>query len=58
MKSEAIEFKSDRVKVSGPRVDGSWVVCFDAGEYEQEKIAELLKIPQQTVLRVVVKVEK
>lgn len=50
-----ISFSADKVKVSGPRVDGSFTVSFDVGEYEQEKIAELLRIPQQTPLQIRVK---
>ena len=58
MKGKTIELTSDKVRVSGPRVDGSFTVSFDVGEYEQAKVAELLRIPQQTVLKVVVKVEE
>ena len=58
MKPKVIEFGADRVRVSGPRVDGSLVVSFETGEDEQEKIAELLKILQQTLLKVRVEVTR
>ena len=51
-----VEFHADKVKLSGPKLDGSWTVSFETGEYEQEKLAELLKIPQQTALRVTVEI--
>lgn len=51
-----ISFGADKVKIRGPRVDGSWVVTFETGEYEQDKIAELLKIPQNTEIKVIVEV--
>lgn len=51
---KSIELNADKVKVRGPRVDGSWVISFETGEYEQEKIAQLLTIPQQTPLKLTV----
>jgi len=50
-----LSFVADKVKIFGPKVDGSFTVSFEVGEYEQEKIAELLRIPQQTPLRIRVK---
>lgn len=53
MKSKAIEFGADSVRISGPRrTDGAYTVSFETGEYERERIADLLRIPQQTALRV------
>ena len=37
-----IEFVSDKWKISGPRIDGTFVVSFELGEYQKEKIAELV----------------
>lgn len=51
-----IEFGADGVKVSGPNKDGGYTVTFSSGEYMQDQIAELLRIPQQTVLKVIVEV--
>ena len=50
----SIRFSADKVKVFGPKVDGSFTVTFDVGEYEQKKVAELLGIPQQTMLSVTI----
>ena len=53
-----IEFKADRIKVSGPKIDGSYTIVFEVGEYEQKKVAELLKLPQMTILSITVESEK
>lgn len=37
-----IKLISDKVTVRGPKVDGSYVLNFEFGEYERKKIAELL----------------
>jgi hypothetical protein len=47
-----IAFSADKVKVNGPRADGSYAITFETGEYEQEKVAEILKLPTQTALHV------
>jgi hypothetical protein len=52
-----IEFGADGVKVSGPNKDGGYTVTFSTGEYMQNQIAELLRIPQQTALKVVVEID-
>ena len=49
-----ISFRADSVKVTGPHVDGSYRVSFSTGEYERERVAEILKIPPQTELEVIV----
>lgn len=49
---------ADKVKISGPRVDGSYTVTFEVGEYMVESISELIKVPQQTNIKVRVEVEK
>lgn len=56
--SEVIEFGADKVKVNGPLTGGEYSITFYTGEYEREKAAELLKVPQETFLRVSVRVEK
>ncbi len=53
---EKIEFGADKVSISGPSVDGGFRITFSTGEYEQDNIAELLRIPQQTALRVIVEI--
>jgi len=49
-----VTFNADKLRISGPKVDGSYSVTFETGEYEQQKIAELLTIPQQTPMTVIV----
>lgn len=36
-----IEFTADRVKISGPRVDGSYTVTLEVGEYAYDQIKDL-----------------
>lgn len=36
------EFIADKVKLSGPKIDGSWQVSFEVGEYQAEKLIPLL----------------
>lgn len=50
-----ISFTSDKVRINGPKVDGSYTVTFDVGEYNQEQVAKLLIIPQMTELNIEVK---
>jgi len=52
-----IEFGADGYKIIGPDRDGGYKITFTTGEYEQNKIAELFKIPQQTALKVSVKTD-
>lgn len=53
-----IEFTADSVKFSGPMVDGGGKVTFDIGEYMIGKAIELLKLPQQTALKITVETIK
>ena len=39
-----IEFKADKVDLGRRRVDNSRDVIFNVGEYQQNELAELLKI--------------
>jgi hypothetical protein len=47
-----IDLIADKITIRGPAVDGSYKVTFDAGEYQQVNVAELLKIPQGTTIKV------
>jgi hypothetical protein len=49
---EEIVLLADKIKFSGPRVDGSYSVTLETGEYEQGKIAQLMALPQQTPLKI------
>lgn len=48
------ELIADKIKVSGPSIDGGWKVTFEVGEYMQEQVANLLKVPQQQSVKVMV----
>jgi hypothetical protein len=52
--TKQITFSSDRITTRGPSVDGGYTVSFAVGQYMQHKVAELLSIPQQTVITVTV----
>lgn len=54
--AEAVTFLADKLKIVGPKVDGSLSVTLDTGEYEQEKVAELLKLPTGTPLKVTIEI--
>lgn len=41
-----IELLADAVKITGPRIDGSYALTFSCGAYMKEAIAELLKMPE------------
>ena len=47
-----IEFTADKISFRGPTVDGGYKMVIDVGEYEAKMIAELIKIPQQTMLKI------
>lgn len=50
---DKINFSSDKVSLSGPRVDGTYRVTFDVGEYELENIKDLVTV-RDTALYVTV----
>ena len=52
-----ITFKADRVKISGPRVDESYVISFETGEYERTSLAELFLVEADKILEVSVRVK-
>jgi len=51
-----IEFKADKVSLSGPKIDGSYKVSFDVGEYQLENIKDLVTI-KDCVLSIKVEVD-
>lgn len=53
-----VTFTADKIRISGPKIDGSYNVTFETGEYEQQNIAEILKLPQQQAVEVSVHVRK
>lgn len=56
--TQKIEILADGYSVSGPRADGSIKFTFSTGEYEMAKVAELLKIPRDTALKVSIEYPK
>jgi len=52
-----INFKSDKVLLRGPRVDGTYVVSFEVGEYELENIKDLITA-RDCILDIKIKIEK
>ena len=53
-----IILQADRVKVNGPRIDGSYTVTFECGEYMNKEISKLFLIPQGTMIELKVKYEE
>ncbi len=54
-----IELTADRCQITGPRSsDGTYKVMFEFGEYMAEQVAELLKIPQGTTIKVKVEYDR
>lgn len=51
-----LEFIADKVRINGPKVDGGYSVTFEVGDYEQDKVASLLTIPQGEAIQISVEV--
>ena len=39
-----IEFIADKVKINGPKIDGTYTITFDVGEYAYDQIMHLPKM--------------
>lgn len=39
-----IEFTADSIKISGPKIDGSYNLILEVGEYEKDKILEVMRL--------------
>ena len=52
-----IEFSADSVDVSRKKLDGSRQVVLTVGEYEVNKIAGLLLVPESKIIKVKLEVE-
>ena len=46
-----VNFNSDKIKVNGPKVDGTWTLSFELGEYEQGEVAKLMTIRQGKIIK-------
>lgn len=51
-----LDFIADKVRINGPKVDGGYSVTFEVGDYEQDKVASLLTIPQGEAINISVEV--
>jgi hypothetical protein len=51
---EPIHFIADKIKVNGPRLDNSYAVTLEVGEYEHGKVAQIMSIAQPTNFKVVI----
>lgn len=40
----AVTFGADKIKVNGPKIDGTYSIIFETGEYEIMQIAEIIKL--------------
>jgi hypothetical protein len=49
---EKITFGADKIVIRGPRVDGTYVVTFETGEYERDRVAELFKLDTPVIVEV------
>ena len=52
MKDEKIEFIADKITMRGPQVDGNFVISLNVGEYEKEKVAQLIKLEGNVKVRI------
>jgi len=55
---DKIEIIADKIKVYGPKVDGSYTITLEVGEYEREKIAKTMSIQQPANFRVIIETVK
>jgi len=44
-----VNFLSDKVRLSGPKVDGTVSVTFEVGEYQVDNLKELLGIRDKNI---------
>lgn len=49
-----LDFYAQKIKISGPKIDGSFVVTLETGEDQQLNVAKLLAIPQNRYVKVTV----
>ncbi len=52
--NKEIEIISDKVSVNGPRIDGTYKVTFEVGEYMRDKIGDIIKLPTDNALKVTI----
>lgn len=52
-----IVFNADKMSIRTRNSDNAMIVSFETGEYEKDKIADLLKILSDTIYKVTVEAE-
>jgi len=50
-----VTFGADKLRINGPMADGGYKVSIFTGEYEREKVAELLRVSPDSILEVTIK---
>lgn len=58
VKGTMIQFKADKVKINGPKVDNSYSVTFEVGEYGRQNVQALLGLEPEQVLKVTVETQE
>lgn len=47
-----LNLTADKVLIRGPKVDGSYVISLEVGEYEKLKLMDILKLKTDEVVKV------
>ncbi len=50
--NKTVQFIADKVRISGPKIDGGYVISFEVGEHMANKVSEIIRLPQNTALKV------
>lgn len=56
-RKDLVVLHADSIKVMGPKVDGGFSVTISVGEYEANKVADLLNLPREVLLKVTVEID-
>lgn len=48
----------DKILIRGPKIDGGYSVTLEVGEYMKEQLSELIKIPTDETVQVIVTTAK
>ena len=52
-----VSFTADKVRVSGPKIDGGYIISFEVGEYMKDRVAQIINLSQDEELKVTVTVD-
>ena len=47
-----MKFLADNIRINGPKVDGTMSITFETGEYEREKILDIMKFKLPLIIDV------